>query len=30
MMIGVFLKVTLRLGFNVKYVVSLPQVSFNI
>jgi quinol-cytochrome oxidoreductase complex cytochrome b subunit len=30
MMIGVFLKVTVRLGFNVKYIVSIPQVSFNI
>lgn len=30
MMIGVFLKMTLRLGFNVKYIVSIPQVSFNI
>jgi quinol-cytochrome oxidoreductase complex cytochrome b subunit len=30
MMIGVFLKMSLRLGFNVKYLVSIPQVSFNI
>lgn len=30
MMIGVFLKVALHLGFNVKYIVSVPQVSFNI
>jgi quinol-cytochrome oxidoreductase complex cytochrome b subunit len=30
MMIGVFLKMTVRLGFNVKYIVSVPQVSFNI
>ncbi len=30
MMIGVFLKVAVRLGFNVKYIVSIPQVSFNI
>jgi hypothetical protein len=30
MMVGTFLKVTLRLGFNVKYVVSIPQVSLNI
>ncbi len=30
MMIGVFLKVTLRLGFNIKYIVSIPQVSLNV
>jgi hypothetical protein len=30
LMIGVFLKITLRLGFNIKYIVSIPQVSFNI
>lgn len=30
MMIGVFLKMALRLGFNVKYVVSVPAVSLNI
>lgn len=30
MMVGVFLKVALRLGFNVKYIVSVPQVNFNI
>jgi quinol-cytochrome oxidoreductase complex cytochrome b subunit len=30
MMIGVFLKIAVRLGFNVKYIVSVPQVSFNI
>lgn len=28
--IGVFLKMSLRLGFNVKYVVHIPQVSLNI
>ena len=28
--IGTFLKVALRLGFNVKYVVTIPQVSLNI
>jgi len=28
--IGTFLKVALRLGFNVKYVVAIPQVSLNI
>ena len=30
LMIGVFLKMAVRLGFNVKYIVSIPQVSFNI
>jgi quinol-cytochrome oxidoreductase complex cytochrome b subunit len=30
MMIGVFLKMSLHLGFNIKYVVTLPQVNFNI
>ena len=30
MMIGVFLKMTLRLGFNVKYIFTLPQYSLNI
>jgi quinol-cytochrome oxidoreductase complex cytochrome b subunit len=30
MMIGVFLKMSLHLGFNLKYVVTLPQVNFNI
>jgi quinol-cytochrome oxidoreductase complex cytochrome b subunit len=30
LMMGVFLKMVLRLGFNVKYVVSIPQVSLNI
>jgi quinol-cytochrome oxidoreductase complex cytochrome b subunit len=30
LMIAVFLKVALRLGFNVKYIVSIPQVSLNI
>ena len=30
MMIGVFLKVSVRLGFNVKYIISIPQVSLNI
>lgn len=30
MMIGVFLKVAVRLGFNIKYIISIPQVSFNI
>jgi quinol-cytochrome oxidoreductase complex cytochrome b subunit len=30
MMIGVFLKMAVRLGFNIKYIVSIPQVSFNI
>jgi len=30
MMIGVFLKMSLHLGFNIKYVVALPQVNFNI
>ncbi len=29
-MIGVFLKVAVRLGFNVKYIVSVPAVSLNI
>jgi quinol-cytochrome oxidoreductase complex cytochrome b subunit len=28
--IGTFLKVAMRLGFNVKYVVTVPQVSLNI
>jgi quinol-cytochrome oxidoreductase complex cytochrome b subunit len=30
LMIGVFLKIAVRLGFNVKYIVSIPQVSLNI
>lgn len=30
LMISVFLKMALRLGFNVKYIVSLPAVSLNI
>jgi hypothetical protein len=30
LMISVFLKMALRLGFNVKYIISIPQVSFNI
>jgi len=30
MMIGVFLKIGLRWGFNVKYIFSLPAFSFNI
>lgn len=30
MMIGVFLKMAVRLGFNVKYIVSIPEVSLNI
>lgn len=30
MMIGVFLKVAVRLGFNVKYILSLPQFSLNV
>jgi quinol-cytochrome oxidoreductase complex cytochrome b subunit len=30
MMIGVFLKMSIHLGFDIKYVVSLPQVNFNI
>lgn len=30
LMLGVFLKMTLRLGFNVKYIFSLPQVNLNI
>lgn len=30
LMIGVFLKIAMRLGFNVKYIISIPQVSFNI
>lgn len=30
LMISVFLKMALRLGFNVKYIVSIPQVSLNI
>jgi len=29
LMIGVFLKMSLRLGFNVKYIFSLPQVNLN-
>ena len=30
LMIGTFLKMAVRLGFNVKYIVSIPQVSLNI
>ncbi len=30
LMLGVFLKMALRLGFHVKYLVSVPQVSLNI
>ena len=30
MMLGVLLKIGLRLGFDIKYVLSLPQFNFNI
>jgi quinol-cytochrome oxidoreductase complex cytochrome b subunit len=30
MMIGVFLKVAVKMGFNVKYIFSMPEVSLNV
>ncbi|OVE76414.1 hypothetical protein BVX98_06085 [bacterium F11] len=30
MMIGVFLKMSMRLGFDIKYILSIPQVNLNI